>query len=410
MTRILFVDDEPNVLAGLRRMLRDMRHVWDMAFVNSGMEAINLLAQERFDIIVSDMRMPVIDGAMLLSQVRKLYPYMTRIILSGHAEREAIMKSVRLAHQYLSKPCDPDELKQVLQQTAAMRWLLAHDDLISLVAQIESLPSLPQSYSMLLEALNSDDVTMGKVAELISQDMGMTTTVLKLVNSAFFGLPNQVASPEQAVNLLGLDIIKGLVLSQGLFNTLKVQQVPGMSFEGLWRHCQTVGCLAKQIMQMEGQERYMADQAFIAGIMHDVGKLVLATVKPQEYAKVIKVVRETDHPVIAVERKVFGVTHGEVGAYLLGLWGVHENVVGTIALHNNPVYTSALGGGSGRLLLATVHAANVFEHQLRVINPTYARPGLDQGFLHDANLLEKVPAWEQACQKLATCEGGEWTS
>ncbi len=409
MTRILFVDDEPNVLNGLRRMLRDRRQIWDMAFVDSGMEAINLLARERFDIIVSDMRMPVIDGAMLLSQVRKLYPYMTRIILSGHSEREAIMKSVRLAHQYLSKPCDPQELKQVLQQTAAMRWLLSSDDLINLVSQIESLPPLPHSYSLLIKALETEGVTLERIGELISQDMGMATTVLKLVNSAFFGLPNQVASPTQAVSLLGLDIIKGLVISQGLFETLKVQQVPGMSFEALWRHCQAVGCLAKKIMQTENQDRVLIDQAFIAGIMHDVGKLVLATIKTKEYNAVIKAVHKSNHPVITVERKVFNVTHGEVGAYLLGLWGVHENVVGAIALHNNPVYTSALGGGSGRLLLAAVHAANVFDHQLRVINPTYARPGLEQGFLHDANLLEKIPAWERACQELARRKGGEWT-
>lgn len=406
MIRILFVDDEPNVLSGLRRMLRDMRHLWDMSFVNSGMEAISLLAKERFDIIVSDMRMPVIDGAMLLSQVRKLYPHMTRIILSGHSDREAIMKSVRLVHQYLSKPCDPDELKQVLQQTAAMRWLLAHDDLISLVSQIESLPSLPQSYSMLLEALDSDDVTMEKVGELISQDMGMTTTVLKLVNSAFFGLPQQVASPAQAVSLLGLDIIKGLVLSQGLFETLKIQPVPGMSFEALWRHCLAVGGLARKIMEQENQDRAAIDQAFIAGIMHDVGKLVLATVQPREYAKVVEAVRRSNRPLVEVERRVFGVTHGEVGAYLLGLWGAHENIVGAIALHNDPVYTSALGAGSGRQLLAVVHAANVFEHECNVIHPTYARPSLDQGFLSDANLLDKMPAWKQACQTILAREGG----
>ena len=330
---------------------------------------------------------------------------MTRIILSGHSEREAIMKSVRLAHQYLSKPCDPDELKQVLQKTAAMRWLLTRDDLINLVSQIESLPPLPHSYSRLMDALESDDVTMEKVGELISQDMGMATTVLKLVNSAFFGLPSQVASPSQAVSLLGLDIIKGLVLSQGLFETLKIQRVPGMSFEKLWQHCQAVGCMAKQIMQVEGQDRSLTDQAFIAGIMHDVGKLVLATVKAREYATVIEAVRRSNRPVMDVERKVFGVTHGEIGAYLLGLWGVQEALVGAIALHNNPVYASALGGGSGRLLLAAVHAANVFEHEFRVINPGYARPGLDQGFLNDVNLLDRLPAWRQACQTIATSEG-----
>ncbi|MBI4800872.1 MAG: HDOD domain-containing protein [Desulfarculus sp.] len=409
MTRILFVDDEPNVLDGLRRMLRDMRHKWDMSFAASGVEALQILAKERYDIIVSDMRMPVIDGAMLLAQVRKLYPHMARIILSGHSERKAIMQSVRLAHQYLAKPCDPDKLKRVLQQTAAMRALLSRDNLIGMVAQIESLPPLPHTYSRLLEALDSEDSSLETIGELISQDMGMTTTVLKLVNSAFFGLPHQVASPAQAVGLLGLDVIKGLVLSQGLFEAFDTMRVPGMSFQELWRHCLAVGGYARRIVQVEAGGKPLADGAFIAGILHDVGKLVLATVAPQEYAQVIQTVREQGRPVSVVEREVLGATHGEAGAYLMGLWGLHEGVVGAIATHNHPEYAGALGGTSGRLLLAAVHAANVFEREIHVINPQYALPKLDRGFLAEANLAGKASAWRRACQEISTPEGAHGT-
>ncbi len=405
MTRILFVDDEPNVLEGLRRMLREMRRSWDMVFVDSGAEAIKLLAQERFDIIISDMRMPVIDGAMLLSHVRKLYPHMTRIILSGHSEQKAIMKSVRLAHQYLSKPCDPDKLTKVLQQTAAMRALLNRENLIGLVAQIESLPPLPHTYSRLLDALEAEDSSVESIGELIAQDMGMTTTVLKLINSSFFGLPHQVASPAQAVGLLGLDIIRGLVLSQGLFQALNTRGVTGMSFTELWRHCQAVGGYAKQIVQLEGGGKSLADYAFIAGILHDVGKLVLATVLPQQYARVIQGVRQQNRLVWDVEREILGASHCEAGAYLLGLWGADEKIVGAIALHEQPSYTSAAGGSSGRLLAAAVHAANAFEHELYQIHPQYARPKLERGFLAEVGLWAKVPAWLQACREISASEG-----
>ncbi|MBI5524359.1 MAG: HDOD domain-containing protein [Desulfarculus sp.] len=409
MTRILFVDDESKILDGLRRMLRGMRQQWEMVFVEGGALALDLLAREHFDIVVTDMRMPGMDGVALLSQVRQLYPHMARIILSGHSDQEVVMKSVRLAHQYLAKPCDHEKLQKVLQQAASMRQFLVQDNLISLVTQIEALPSMPATHTRLLEALDAEDGSLEKIGQLISQDMGMTALMLKLVNSAFFGLQRHIASPQQAVALLGLEIIRGLVLSQGLFNALEPQQFPGMSFQELWRHSLAVGAYAKTIVQLEGEDQTLVDNAFIAGMLHDVGKLVLATVARKEYIQVIQAVRQQDRLVAAVELEVLGTSHARAGAYLMGLWGLSEEIVVAVALHNKPVFTSSSGGRKGRLLLAAVHAANVLEHELCVIHPGYARPKLDRGFMAEANLIDNVPHWRQACQQISTWEGANGT-
>lgn len=405
MIRILFVDDEPNILDGLRRMLRGMRQQWDMVFVEGGTLALDLLAREYFDIVVTDMRMPGMDGVELLTRVRRLYPHMARIILSGHSDQEVVMKSVRLAHQYLAKPCDQEKLQKVLQQAASMRQFLVQDNLAGLVTQIEALPSMPTTHTHLLEALDAEGSSIDEIGQLIVQDMGMTALVLKLVNSAFFGLQRHIASPQQAVSLLGLEIIKGLILSQGLFNALEPPQFPDMSFQNLWRHCLAVGVFAKTIVQLEGEDQTLVDKAFIAGMLHDVGKLVLATVARKDYIQVIQTVRHKDRLVATVELEMLGTSHGRAGAYLMGLWGLSEELVVAVALHNKPVFTSSSGGRKGRLLLAAVHAANVLEHELCVINADYARPSLDRGFMAEANLLGNVPRWRQACQKVSTCEG-----
>jgi len=201
MKRILFVDDESMVLDGLRRMLRGMRNEWEMEFAASGHEALGILAGRQFDVIVTDMRMPGMDGCQLLNHVKKLHPQVVRIVLSGQSDNDMIMKSVGPAHQFLSKPCDAEILKTTVARVCSMWNLLDDEALIKVVSGIESLPSLPQLYSEVVDEVNSAEGSLNRVGEIISKDSGMSAKILQLVNSAFFGLPRQVTSPVRAVQL-----------------------------------------------------------------------------------------------------------------------------------------------------------------------------------------------------------------
>ena len=154
-SKILFVDDEENVIHGLKRMLRTMRHEWDMGFAMSGQGALDILDGEPYDVLVTDMRMPAMSGTQLLNEVMNRYPHMVRIVLSGNADQEMILKSVRSAHQYLSKPCSPEILKSTVARAHALRGVLADDSLKGLVSGIETLPSLPSLYVEIMEALQS---------------------------------------------------------------------------------------------------------------------------------------------------------------------------------------------------------------------------------------------------------------
>lgn len=186
---ILFVDDEPNVLRSIRRMLHGLRQEWDMKFVESGHEALSLLAKEAFEVIITDMRMPQMDGAQLLTEVKKQYPHMVRIVLSGHTDKDMILKSVQQAHQYLSKPCDAETLKSTISRTRARRSLLSQESLKRIVSKIDVLPSLPSLYAEIINELQSSDLSIQKIGQIISKDLGMTAKVLQMVNSAFFGIP-----------------------------------------------------------------------------------------------------------------------------------------------------------------------------------------------------------------------------
>ena len=185
MKRILFVDDEPNLLEGLGRMLRPLRHTWGIDFARNGPEALDLLARTPFNVIVSDMRMPGMDGAQLLAEVRDRHPTIVRIVLSGQCDREALLRSVRVAHQCLTKPCDVETLRSTVTRACALRDLLENDKLQRLVSRLKSVPSLPDLYHQVMEELESPEPSIQKVGQIIAQDAGMTAKTLQTVNSAF---------------------------------------------------------------------------------------------------------------------------------------------------------------------------------------------------------------------------------
>ena len=396
MKRILFVDDEPQILDGLRRMLRGKRREWEMVFVGGGAEALAEIEKQPFDLVVTDMRMPAMDGAELLGRVREMCPQTVRIVLSGHSEREKIMRSVRPAHQYLAKPIEQQELMTVLQKAIDLQQVLGNQALEAILGQAENLPAMPAIYSRLVEAIESEDSSMEAIGRIIEQDLGMTATVLKVVNSAFFGLPRTISSACQAVGLLGLDLIRSLVLSYQLFSTFEGQGPAKFSLPGLWRHSSTTAVLAKKIAQMEGGDRSMVDESFMAGVLHDVGKLPLYYYAKETYAKVLEEVRAGNGLLFEVEGRVMGATHAEAGAFLMGLWGMSERVVRAIAFHHRP--SGWTHGGFGPL--TAVHAANVLEHELNVIHKHYRVPALDMAHLEAVGKAGRAEAWRKECKCL----------
>ena len=279
---ILFVDDEPMLLDGLRRMLRGMRDQWEMTFAEGGGAALEILKNKPVDVVVTDMRMPGIDGVQLLSQVRVLYPQIVRIILSGTTDKDMILKSIDAVHQFLTKPCDPDTLKTTIARACALRDTLTEKSLVNVVTGIDSLPSLPDLYTEVVKEVNSPNGSLNRVGEIIAKDVGMSAKILQLVNSSFFGLPQHVATPTRAVNLLGLETVKSLILSVKIFSQFGNSDLPGYSISSLWDHCMATGSIAKAIAKEKGMAPEGPDEAFTAGLLHDVGKLVLLDKLPEK--------------------------------------------------------------------------------------------------------------------------------
>jgi HD-like signal output (HDOD) protein len=348
---ILFVDDEANIVQGLKRMLYPMRNEWTMHFTYSAEEALNVLSREKIDIIVTDMRMPVADGVSLLKKVKELYPQTARIILSGYSEHELTMAASGIAHQYLSKPTNGESMKSAINRIISLRAYLNNQELIKIISGLESLPSLPELYLNLQDEINSAHPSIKKIGEFIAQDPTMTARVLQLVSSAFFGLPQKISNPVQAVNFLGLEVIKALVLFVQMFSISKADSK--FSIVSFWNHSINTGRIAKKILQMENSSSKESDEAFIAGMLHDLGKLVLMQI-PGYFGNVIQTMQSEHIDFHEAEYKLHKTSHSEAGAYLLGLWGLPQYLPEVLAYHHCPSISQITGPS----ILAAVHIAD----------------------------------------------------
>ncbi len=389
---VLFVDDEPNLLDALRRALRGLEG-WNPLFAGSGEQALATFDQGPVDVIVSDLRMPGMDGAELLRLVQEKSPDTVRIVLSGHADANMVMKSVKQAHQFLTKPCPADEIAEVLRKAYNLRRILTDNAVKSIVSGVDTLPSVPHLYQRVTEEVQRENCSLAEVARIISEDPGMTAAILKLVNSSFFGVYRKVTNPLQAVSLLGVDIVRGLILTAHLFAVSDLSHLSHYGLETLVGHSLATGRIASALARFEGLSREAADECFIAGMLHDVGKLILASQFGELYVAIISNVRSTNRTVWEVEKEILGCSHAEIGAYLMGLWNLPGPVVDALAFHHQPTRS----GDKTFSALTAVHAANSLQHASHVVNPGYAAHPMDEGYLEALGLAPHLPQWLELC-------------
>lgn len=392
MHRVLFVDDEVNILHGLRRMLRNLRNQYELMFAQSAEEAIHLFRSMPIDILVTDLRMPEKDGVYLLEQVRSHFPGTVRIVLSGYADKEISLKTVGLAHQFISKPAEPEKLINAINRASSLHQIMNNPEIARLILRLNSIPSLPDLYYKIVAELNSPETSIRKVGEIVSKDMGMTTRILQLVNSSFFGLPTRVDNPIQATTLLGLVTIRDLALSLHVFSQFNEQLLSRFNLSNLWDHSVRVGGFSKIILNDLISDPKRREMGFVLGMLHDLGKLVLAQNLPDQYQQVVDLMGKEEISVVEAEYQIFQSTHAQIGAYLLGVWGLDEAVMDVAAFHHDPrAYT-----GKHQLELAAVYIANCFDHSFSGgKRPPLEKIELDLEFIKSLNLESYLPAWHR---------------
>jgi putative nucleotidyltransferase with HDIG domain len=386
LRRLLFVDDEPfirELYASLEPVLGSGHEVHTAA---GAREALELLEQKRFDVVVSDLAMPEVDGMAFLHQVVADHPEAARIIVSGFADRLKVAQCLTIGHRFFNKPFDFKTLATLLRRICQYSHLVTTDRLRKIVGGAGALPSVPENYLRLTEILASPFADLEEISRIVEQDPGLCTKLIHVVNSAEFGQARQIVTPSEAVQCAGVEIIKALMLGLGAFQFYEENPFQRKTFKDLWNHSITAAVRARRLALAQGLSTIEVEQCFLAGLLHDIGKLILAANAQREYSVAVELSEKAVLPLEQAEMGIFATTHAHIGAYLLALWGLPDAVIQAVELHHS-LDPSRIHGFNAALAV----------HLAQNLHPDGARRrNLNTALLAQLGLEECLPAWEEA--------------
>ena len=409
MENILVIDEDEHILHGIRRMLRSIEKGWNVVTVSDGEKALQYIEEqeEPFDLVICEMVMNNANGEEILGQIREKSPTTVRFGLTASTTSQTMLRAANVVHQLILKPCHPQVLHNLIARALSLRDHIRSPAIKKILMTMDSLPTAPGLYEDVLAEIRSSSPDIRRIGELISKDPSMSAKILQVVNSAFVGTRNYVSDPVHACVLLGFENIKGIVLLAGAVQEIEACSFPpGYSPEALWTHSVTVGEFARRIAEAESCSRSKIDDAFSAGLLHDLGMLALAMKLPDSLKESVELARKKHITLVEAERTVMGATHSQIGAFLLDLWGLPNAIVEAIAFHDFPsaspeskwtieVDPEERPEEEGIPPLVAVHVANYFCEEEKDDGST--RQELDTEYLTQLGLIDRVEAWWDIC-------------
>jgi putative nucleotidyltransferase with HDIG domain len=376
---VLFVDDELKILKGLRRMLYPLHNDWDIVYVESGAGALQIIEQNQPAVLISDMRMPGMNGLELMEIVRKQYPAVIRVMLTGQPDKNLYCEVMSICHYFLWKPTSFEVFEALLGRIKELDTSLQDEKIFKIIGGITNLPSLPALFIRLTDLLAQPETDSAQIAEVVQNDMAMTTMTLKLVNSAFFSLSRPVTNLQDAISFLGMDTIRNLVLIQHLFSQCTPKEYQEFKLDQLWQHSFCVAALSEKIVSTQCKiDRHNNCHSYLAGLLHDIGKLIFMRHFTDIYRKIIADSTHENKYQPDIEKEHLGVDHAAIGGYLASLWGLPREIVEAISLHHKE--TKLLSGASP-VLEAVWHANRICHGDFSLSDSNYAAYSLGKQFV-----------------------------
>lgn len=330
--KILFVDDEKQILRSIERLFFDSD--CEIFTADSAEAAFDILADQHVDMVVSDMRMPGMDGYKLLCEVKKLYPSTLRAILSGYSDEKVVMRAIQknIAKMYIYKPWENQELLGIFEQAFETEAMLKDAKLKLLVNNIEELPALKGNYQYILELVEKE-ADFGEIASALERDQSIAGKVLHVANSAFYDV--KTGSVKQAMTYLGLANIMNLLRSTFYLESMAVGGVCEKEVSYLWQHA----FLSNKIVHVIYKEllaKSISESELSAGLLHNIGNLFLLKYFPDKYLTLYRSTDVSKDDILEAETGCFNITHQEAGGYLLKWWDLPYPIVEAALFHHTP--------------------------------------------------------------------------
>jgi HD-like signal output (HDOD) protein/ActR/RegA family two-component response regulator len=396
---ILLAVADPQALADITQALGAE---WEPTPVSSEAEALTQLDERPFDALLADFNLGAPDASELLNEALEKRPETVRFLLSYEADLALVAAKVQGPHHILPKPSEGAAVKARLESALADPASTGVAGATIPPAAEDPGPAIPPIYAEVLTALESAEATTQQVGELISRDAALTSELLSLTHSAYLGARRNLNDPVEVVGALGLQTVRGLVMARKFLAEHSNLRPGYLSLEDLWQHSVHVAKLARDLILFETRDRALASAALLAGLVHDLGKVVLVTNFDDLYGRVHSLGRKQPVPLWDIEKEIFGATHGEIGGCLVGMWNLPRSIVDAAAFHHEP----PLGEGAGLTPLAVVHIANALEHEMRPSEEGFVEPKISTAFIEELRLLKRLPVWRAAIGKWSLADPG----
>lgn len=393
---ILFVDDDPLLLEFYTAMMQKQAGAWETVSTENGAQALEILAATKFDVVVSDMRMPGMDGIEFMREVRRLHPQISRIIISGLGDQEEIARGLETTHQFLTKPIRSGELFATLSRIGKLDAYLLDEKLKSVIGRLSSLPSFPSIYLQITQELNTEDPSIEAIADIAIQDPGLTAKMLQVANSAAFGLAHQVSSPFDAVQFIGLNAVRSIALSAHVFSDFEQVEIKKFSAGRVWTDALRCARITRQIMRIEKIDEAETEDACTAAMLRNMGMLMLAKNLPEQFSQIITLAERENLTLPEAGQKILGASHAGVAAYLFGLWGLATPMVEAVAFHLQPAESETRTFSP----LAAVHIAHALAAELWPDKNAGKPMELDHDYLTAIGVDRQLDRWRAEVEKL----------
>lgn len=331
--KILFVDDEKQILKSIRRLFMDTEY--EVFIAESGMEALKILENQEINLIISDMRMPNMNGYELLSEVKKRFPHIIRIILSGFAEERIVFDSLQknIAKLYILKPWENSSLIDTIDKVFQIENVLNHNNnVLKLIKSAEELPTIKKSYQKIIEEIERN-VEIYRIVDAIEYDSSIASKLLHIINSSYYSV--KTGSIKRAVAYLGLDNVRNIVIASAFIDSLGFNSKDTEILEILWKQSfisnRIVSLIYSEFLKKKTPETEMN-----AGLLSNIGMAFMIYHFRDEYKEVTDEVKVQGANIIEIENKCFGTNHQEIGGYLLKWWDIPLPIVEVALYHHNP--------------------------------------------------------------------------
>jgi len=228
------------------------------------------------------------------------------------------------------------------------------------IESITDLPTLPVVVGKITSQIANPSTNAADIGKLIEQDQVLTSKVLRLVNSAYYGFPKQIKSIQHAVVILGFNKVKTIIITASVFGAFKTRRVGGLDLQRFWQHSLGTAITSKVTAELIGVS-HAAEDAFVGGLLHDIGKVVMDQYQPNIYAPIVKYANDKGILLVEAEQEVMGLTHAVVGEWMMEKWRLPPTIVHMVADHHSPNSTT-----ERRDLITAIHLGDILARAMGI--------------------------------------------